>query len=199
MNKISFGQYRAIDLAIMAVILYIVETLTAKAANTWFPEQLFMLSPAIAVICIVMMRWGGYALIHAIVGGAALCLASGASFQQFAIYCAGNCFALVSLVFIKIFGKQKIRESILLTVVYTAAAFIGAQIGRWLVGLLFGGAVDSIIVFVTTDSLSLLFAVVVVLISRKIDGLFEDQKAYLIRTESERRREQSYDNYDNFE
>lgn len=194
MNKISFGQYRAIDLGIMAVILFVAETLTAKAANTWFPEQLFMLSPTVAIICIVMMRWSWFAVIHAVVGGAALCIASGATFQQFAVYCAGNCFALVSLVLIKLLGKQKIRENALISVAYTAAAFFGAQIGRWLVGLLFGGAVDSIVVFVTTDSLSLLFAAVVVLISRKIDGLFEDQKAYLIRTESERWREQSYDN-----
>ncbi len=39
------------------------------------------------------------------------------------------------------------------------------------------------------DSLSLLYAVVVVLISRKMDGLFEDQRNYLIRTEAERRKE----------
>lgn len=196
MKNISFKQYRAIDLVIMAVILFVVETLTAKAANNWFPEQLFMLSPAIAMICIVMMRWGGFAAIHAVVSGAALCLAMGANFQQFMVYCVGNCFSLVSLVLIRVLGKEKIRGNALISVAYTAAAFFGAQIGRWIVGLLFGGAADSLVVFVSTDSLSLLFAVVVVLLSRRIDGLFEDQKAYLIRTESERRREQSYDDFE---
>lgn len=196
MKNISFKQYRAIDLVTMAIIMFVVETFVDKAAYSWFPEQLFMLSPAISLICIVMMRWGGFAAIHAVVAGAAMCLAMGASFQQFMVYCVGNCFSLASLVLIKTLGKQKIKDSILWSIVFVAVAFFGAQIGRWIVGLLFGGAVDSLVVFITTDSLSLLFAVIVVLISRRIDGLFEDQKAYLIRTESERRREQSYDNFE---
>lgn len=65
--------------------------------------------------------------------------------------------------------------------------------------LFFGLTFDSMLAFFTTDCLSLVFAVVVVLISRRIDGLFEDQRAYLIRTESERRRAQSLDNPDDFE
>lgn len=188
MNNISFKQYRAIDLGILAVILFAVEALIAKAAGTWFTGQLYTLSPTIAIVCIVMMRWGGYAAIHAAAGGLAFCIASGASPQQFAIYCAGNCFALVSLLLIKKFGKQKIKDSVLLTILFTVTAFFGVQIGRWLVSLAFGGAVDTIIVFIMTDSLTLVFSVLVVLISRRIDGLFEDQKAYLIRTAEERRR-----------
>lgn len=196
MNNISFKQYRAIDLGILAVILFVAETITAKAASTWFPTEFYMLSPSIAVICIVMMRWSGFAAIHAAVGGAAYCLALGATAQQFVIYCIGNCFALISLILIKALGKQKIKDSVWLTVIFTVLAFVGTELGRGLVGLIFGLAIDSIIAFFTTDSLSLVFAVVVVLISRRIDGMFEDQKAYLIRTESERRRAQSPDNFE---
>lgn len=194
MNNISFKQYRAIDLGIMAVILFVAETLTAKAANSWFPTEFYMLSPSIAVICIVMMRWGGFAAIHAVVGGAAYCLALGASAEQFAVYCIGNCLALIPLILIKTLGKQRIKDSTVLTVIYTVLAFIGAELGRGLVSLIFGAGIDSVLTFLTTDSLSLVFAVVVVLISRRVDGLFEDQRAYLIRTESERRRAQSPDN-----
>ncbi|MBD5128752.1 MAG: hypothetical protein HDT43_02330 [Ruminococcaceae bacterium] len=196
MNNISFKQYRAIDLGILAVILVAAEMITAKAASSWFPAELYMLSPAIALICIVMMRWGGFAAIHAAAGGAAYCLALGASAEQFAIYCAGNCFALISLILIKALGKQKIRDSVVLTIVYTALTYIGTELGRGLVSLIFGMTIDSMLAFFVTDSLSLAFAVVVVLISRRVDGLFEDQKAYLIRTESERRRAQSPDNFE---
>lgn len=196
MNNISFKQYRAIDLGILAVILFVVETLVAKAANSWFPGELYMLSPSIALICIVMMRWSGFAAIHAAVGGFAFCMALGASAEQFAVYCVGNCFALVSLILIKVLGKQKIKDSVWLTIVFTVLAYAGTQLGRWLVSLMFGGAADSVLVYFTTDSLSLVFAVVVVLISRKVDGLFEDQKAYLIRTEAERLRAQSPDNFE---
>ncbi|MCM1164492.1 MAG: hypothetical protein NC299_06160 [Lachnospiraceae bacterium] len=201
MNNISFKQYRAIDLGIMAVILAVVEALTAKAASSWFPMEFYALSPSIAVICIVMMRWGGFAALHAVVGGAAYCLALGASAEQFAVYCVGNCAALVSLVLIKALGKRKIKDSALFTVIFTVLAFVGTELGRGLVSLIFGSPIDSVLRFFATDSLSLVFAVVVVLISRRVDGLFEDQRDYLIRTEAERRRAQSPDNFgsDNFE
>jgi len=150
----------------------------------------------VAVICIVMMRWGGFAAIHAVIGGAAFCLALGATAEQFVVYCIGNCFALVSLILIKVLGKQKIRDRVWLTIIFTVLAFVGTELGRGLVSLIFGLAIDAVLAFFTTDSLSLVFAVVVVLISRRVDGLFEDQKAYLIRTESERRRARSSDNFE---
>ena len=112
------------------------------------------------------------------------------------VYCIGNCFALVSLILIKALGKQKIRDRVWLTIIFTVLAFVGTELGRGLVSLIFGLAIDAVLAFFTTDSLSLVFAVVVVLISRRVDGLFEDQKAYLIRTESERRRARSSDNFE---
>lgn len=193
--NLSFKQYRAIDLTILAVVLGICEFLTAKAAVSWFPSQLYTLSPTIMMVCIVMMRWNGYAAIHAAVGGLVFCLASGAGDKHILIYCLGNCFALSALLLFKAFGKKKIKDKFGYTVLFTLAAFLGAQLGRWLIGLLLGGSPDSIIVFLTTDSLSLLFAVVVVLISRKADGLFEDQKEYLIRVRDERKRKEAEDYY----
>lgn len=195
MGNISFKQYRSIDLAILAVILFVTETLTAKASAVWFPFELYTVSPSIAVICIVMMRWGAYAAIHAAAGGAAFCLALGASAEQYAVYCIGNCLSLISLALIKTLGKQRIRESVPLTLVFTAVTFIGAELGRGLVGVILGLPFDSILAFFTTDSLSLVFSAVVVLISRRTDGLFEDQRAYLIRTEAERRRAQYPDDF----
>lgn len=191
MKQKTFGQYRAIDLGIMAVLLLFFEMITATAATKWFPLELYTLSPTITIVCIVMMRWSGYAVIHAVVGGAAFCFASGASPEQFAIYCIGNCAALVAMLFFKAYGKEQVRSKTLLAVLFAAAAYFGAQLGRWLVALIFGASLDSLVMFLTTDSLSLLFAVVLVLIARRADGLFEDQKAYLIRTEEERRREQN--------
>lgn len=189
MKNISFKQYRGIDLAMWVVILSVFESLTVIAASRWFPGELYTLSQMVAVLCIVMMRWGGYAAIHAVVGGFVFCLVQGASAEQFAVYCVGNCFALIALVFFKTAGKEKVRSKVHFTVLFTAAAFCGAQLGRWLVSLAFGGSFGSIATFFMADSLSLLYAVVVVLISRRVDGLFEDQKSYLIRTEAERRKE----------
>lgn len=191
MKNISVKQYRAIDLCIWTAILFVFESVTALAASRWFPDELYTLSQTVAVLCIVMMRWGGYAVIHAVAGGAAFCLASGGSPGQFAVYCVGNCFALAALLLFKAAGKEKVRQKVHITMIFTAVAFCGAQLGRWLVSLVFGAPFDSLVMFFTTDSLTLLYSVVVVLISRRVDGLFEDQRNYLARTESERRRQEA--------
>lgn len=198
MKQISFRQYRAIDLAILSVILFAAEMITAKAAGEWFPDELYTLSPTAAVICIVMMRWNGYAVFPAIAGGAAYCLALGASFPYYAVYCAGNCFALIAMLLFRISGKEKVREKPVNTLIFTAAAYVGVCLGRGLGTAVISGKniFDAFVSFLTADSLSLVFSAVVVLLARNIDGLFEDQKAYLIRTEAERRRAQSPDPFD---
>lgn len=189
MKNHSFERYRAIDLVIWLVILSVFEYITVMAASKWFPGELYTLSQLVAVLCIVMMRWGGFAVLHAMAGGVVFCLAQGAGAEQLVTYCIGNCFALIALLLFKAVGKEAVRSKVRYTLVFVAAAFCGAQLGRWLVSLIFGGAPGSIASFFMADSLSLLYAAVVVLISRKVDGLFEDQKSYLIRTEAERRKE----------
>ena len=188
--NLSFKQYRAIDLVIMLVILAAAEALITHAATVWFPNEMYVLSPTVAIVCIVMMRWGGFAAIHAAGGGLALCLASGAGLNQIAVYCIGNCFALLALIPLMALGKEKVRSKYWLTVLFTVVAFCGAQIGRWLVGLFFGGSASDIVTFFTTDSLSLVFALLIVLIARRVNGLFEDQLAYLKRTQAERNKQQ---------
>lgn len=190
MKEISFKQYRAIDLGIMTVIIFVFEMLTVFAAK-WFPMESYTLSPTTLMLCIVMMRWDGFAAIHAVAGGLAFCLAGGAKPEQFAVYCIGNCFALAGLILFKVCGKEKVRRKIPLTAVYTVIVFASVQIGRWLVSVCFGSSLDIIVKFFVSDSLSLLFALVGVFIARRMDGLYEDQKAYLIRTEEERMRERN--------
>lgn len=189
MNNISFKQYRAIDLIIWLVILSVFESVTVMAASRWFPGELYTLSQTVAVLCIVMMRWGGYAVFHAVAGGLAFCLVQGASAEQFAVYCVGNCFALAAIALYRVIGKEKVRSKYYWTMLFATVAFCGAQLGRWLVSLAFGGTFGSVVTFFLADSLSLVYSIVVVLIARKVDGLFEDQKSYLIRTEAERRKE----------
>lgn len=186
--NLTFKQYRAIDLTIMGIILLICEFLAATAAAKWFPDELYTLSPTIAVVCIVMMRWNGFAAIHALLGGLAYCLSLGARDERIMVYCIGNCFALLALALFKLLGKEKIRSRYSFTALFTLTAFLGAQVGRWAVSVALGGPIGSFAAFLTNDIITLLFSVVVVLISRKSDGLFEDQKSYLIRTEEERRK-----------
>lgn len=193
--QLSFKQYRTIDLVILLVVLTVAEAVTAVAAKYWFPGEIYVLSPTVAVLCIVMMRWGGFAAIHAAAGGLALCIATGAAPEQYVIYCAGNCFALLGLLWFRFVGKERVRAKLPYSILYTVTVFCGVQLGRWLVGLFFGGAVNDIAGFIASDSLSLIFAVVVVLLTRRLDGVFEDQKSYLIRTQAERDRQAAAKEY----
>ena len=185
--NLSLKQYRAVDLGILGFILAVSEALVSVAAGRWFPDELYVLSPTIAVTAIVMMRWGAYAVLHAFCGGLAYCISSGASPKQFAVYCIGNCFALAALPLLLKLKKDRVRSDALLTALYTAAVFCAVQIGRCLVGLCFGGSPGDFISLFAADSLSLIFAILTVQIARRTDGLFEDQIAYLIRTQAARR------------
>ncbi len=196
--NLSFKQYRAIDLTIMAILLAVSEAIVTTAATKWFPDQLFSVSTTIAVVCIVMMRWSGYAVFHAAVGACVYCLVLGAPAHQFAIYCVGNCGALIALVLFKALGKKKVADKAFFSVLFVLAAYCGAELGRWLMGILVPtgsqeavgtGAREILILFITRDSVSLLFALIAVLISRRMDGLFEDQQSYLLRIKEEERKE----------
>ena len=186
--NLSLKQYRAIDLGLMLLILTGAEALIAHAARSWFPDEIYVLSPTMALVCIVMMRWGGYAAVHAIGGSLAMCAALGAEPKQYAVYCAGTCFALTALLFFRKLKKSEVRNSTKLTLLFTLTAYVSAQLGRWLVGMLMGGTAKDIVQLFATDSLTLLFTVVAVQLARKIDGLFEDQIDYLVRTQSERQK-----------
>ena len=191
MKPITFKQYRNIDLTILAVLVVIFETITTLATNKWFYAQPIAISISLTMICVGMMRWSGYAAINAVIGGFVFCTASGASLEQYGIYCLGNLFALVALLLIKWWGKEKIRNSIPKLMLFVLIAYLGMGLGRWLVSLLFGGDLMALVVYLTTDIITLLFAEVIVVLLRKVDGMIEDQKSYLLRLEEERKEENS--------
>ena len=69
---------------------------------------------------------------------------------------------------------------------FAVTAYMGAVLGRWLVSLLFGGDLTALVVYATTDIISLLFALIVLNLLAKSDGMIEDQKTYLLRLQREK-------------
>jgi len=191
MNQITFKQYRNIDLVIWTVLLVIFETITTFATTKWFAVQAVAISISLALICIVMMRWSGYAAILAVVGGFVYCLASGAEPKQYLIYCIGNLFSLVALLLFKLFDKEKIRTGVWKLVLFVLVAYIGMAIGRGAVTLFFGGDINAFVVFATTDIISLLFAEIILILLRKSEGMIEDQKTYLLRLDREKKEKEN--------
>ena len=180
-RQYSFSQYRGIDLTLFAVILCVSETLIVRAASYWYADQLYTVSVVGAVTAIVLMRWGPWAAIHAGLGGLVFALASGGSARQILIYSAGNMLSLLILLPLRALGKERVRNDSFLSVGFGLAVLLLMQLGRALAAFALGTAFRSCLGFFTTDALSLLFTGVIVWIARRLDGIFEDQKHYLLR------------------
>ena len=184
-RQISFSQYRAIDLSILSVVLVVCQFLTYLATSFWFPEQLYVVSPVAGMTALVMMRWSAWAVIPAGLGGVLFVWMSGGNLQQLLIYAVGNLASLAALVMFKLFGKERIRKESFLAVTFAIAVQLLMQLGRAALAAGLGFPTAACIGFITTDILSGLFTLVIIWVVRRIEGLFEDQKSYLLRIQRE--------------
>ena len=184
-RQISFSQYRTIDLIILGVIMLISQIAIHIAATGWFPDQLYTVSPVAIVVMLVLMRWGPWAAIHAVVGGCVFAYISGGSWQHFVIYGVGNALAVLALIIFKIFGKETVRLSALGTMGFALCVQALMLLGRVAIAMVLRYGWDVCLGFATTDALSILFTVCIAWCIRRIDGLFEDQIHYLLRVQQE--------------
>ncbi len=180
----SFNQYRLIDLGIFAVILIIFESIASKAALS-FTSQPYSISIVSAITCIIFMRWGIWGCFHAALGGFVYCFVTGGAADQYIIYVIGNLFSVAALLLLKRIGPDRVREKVFLSLLLSVLVSLLMQLGRGIVAVVFGASPNMIAGFVFTDSVSTLFAMVITGIVRKLDGVFEDQKSYLIRLNRE--------------
>lgn len=184
-RRISFSQYRAIDLSILAAVLVVCQYLIHLATSFWYPEQLYVVSPVAGMTALVMMRWSGWAAIHAALGGLLYAALSGGSWQQLLIYGIGNLASVLALFMFRIWGKERLRRDGFLSIVFAIATQLLMQLGRAGMAALFGYSAAVCLGFITTDVLSILFTAFIVWVVRRIEGLFEDQKHYLLRIQQE--------------
>ena len=188
-KQISFRQYRAMDLFLFTALLCGCEALITLGATRWFPGEPYTLSITPAVTAIVMVRWGGFAAIPAVLGAVVFCFVSGAALPQYLIYCVGNLASLVLTRFLCGDGWKRLHENVLLTMLCGMTTALLMQLGRLVLGLVLGGSLQVCAGFVTTDTLSTLFAVLIVWIARRLDGMLEEQRHYLHRVAEEMERE----------
>ena len=181
----TWKQYRAIDLSIMALMVAVFEFLIVNAASFWFPDQLYTVSLAAALTSIVYMRWGAWGGIHAVEVGVVYCFFAGGTPEQYVIYCIGNLFSLFAVIVLKAVGKEKVRTG-KLSLVFPLLVLLLMHAGRGAVALVLGAGPGSVVNFFTMDSLSYVFTFVIIWIARRLDGVYEDQKHYLLRINTER-------------
>lgn len=188
-RQLTFREYRNLDLSLFALMLAVSEYVITMAATHWFPGQPFTVSVTGAMCAIVLMRWGVWAGLHAVLGGAVFCFFSGGSAVQFVIYCVGNLGCLGSLLLLRLMDGEQIRKDKLLSICFALATQLLMQAGRALIALIMGTEPASCVGFITTDALSGLFAMVIIYIARQLDGVFENQKLYLIRLQEQQKKE----------
>lgn len=192
-RQLTFRQYRGMDLTMLTGLLVVCESLIVLAATRWFPGEPYTLSLTAAVTAIVMVRWGLWGAIPAGLGALAFCIASGATAGQYLIYIGGNMLALLLARLVRGEGWQKVKGDALTALVYGAASALLMQLGRFLLACVLGTPPATAAGFITTDTLSTLFAALLVWIARRLDGVLEEQRHYLarVREEMEREREQA--------
>lgn len=188
-RQLSFSQYRTIDLTILMVVQALSQTVIHFAATVLYADQLYVVSPIAAVVALVMMRWSGWAAIHAALGGILYALIAGGSWQHVLIYGAGNLLSMAALLMLKWLGKERIRSDALLTILFAFFTQLLMQLGRSAIAALLGYPAGICLGFITTDMLSGLFSVVILWSIRRVEGLFEDQKHYLLRVQREQKSE----------
>ena len=204
---ISIQQYRATDLFIFALILAAFELINFFAVTKWFADSaLFTFSLMVPICVLIMMRWGWPAVLYAAGDGALYCLLLWLQYDGLELafdwyrwlqYGLGNACIAVLLVYFRFVGKERVRGSALLSVLSVVIAWVAVMLGRAAfysvcAGYNFGMAILDVL---ASDFLSLAVGIVVILIMRRLDGMFEDQKSYLKRVDRERKEKMRRDTF----
>lgn len=185
----GLSRYRAIDLTLFAVMLFVFEGIIITASTRWFAGQPYTVSAVPLIVALVLMRWGPWAGVHAVLGGLVFCVFSGADARQYVIYCGGNLFSLGALMVLKALGDENVRQDALKTWLFGIAVMALMFLGRAVLSFFFGAAVTAALGFFTTEAVTVLFTLVILWIVRRLDGVFENQNHYLLRLRQEQEKE----------
>lgn len=181
----SFKQYRSIDLTLFIVMYAVCEFLVIKAATVWFDEP-YSISIMLPLLLVVMIRWDKYSIINAIVYALLFVYFHKGSLNQYLIYLIGNLGFMATLLLVNKVGKEKITKTFINSMGYALVGFLTMELSRGLAAMIISGEGPQVIVeFILTNMLSLVFSIVVIFIVRRVDGLFMDQKKYLLEINSD--------------
>lgn len=169
------------------LIMVAFEMINYFAASSWFEDYAdFNVSVMLLVTILVSVRWNWLAVLFPVVDGAVCCALSSAEPLTYLIYCVGNLFiVLASLLFLAV-PKKKILGKWYFTLLYVLLSYLLMALGRATVSAFCGNNFgDSFIAVIAGEFINLVFAVVGMLIFRRLDGMAEDQKEYILRIKAE--------------
>lgn len=198
---ISLRQYKATDLFLFAIILIIFDLLS-RLATAWLADEvtLYVFSLTVPFVLLVMMRWGWVAIFYAI-GDAVLLTAlnNPTVWESYLAYILGSSAILLLLIPLRLIGKQKVAKKWYFTALFVllgwlilnlVASFVQFLCGESFIGSLIGNMILGV-----HGYLSLAIGMALLLLLRRLDGMFEDQKHYLLRMDRERKELAHIDRY----
>lgn len=193
---ISIKQYRFTDLFVFAVILTVFNLLAHYAPMLIPDGAMFTFTLTVPLVLLIIMRWGWYGAFFAAGDGLLyVALNNPSEWRSYLIYIIGNSFIMLMLLATKFIGKQKIAEKWYLSVLFVTAGWLLVFFGRAVVGACCGINFVSMLSAQLFELLSLFIAILLVLIFRRLDGMFEDQKQYLLRLEEEKKEKMRRDTF----
>lgn len=189
---ISLRQYKLTDLFFFALVLALSDLLVFCATKFWFKDVAdYYISFMLPIALTVIMRWGWVGVFYSVLDGVVLCAMQGGSWQSYVIYIIGNACILAVLLLTKFLGKERIRGKWYFSLLYVVSGWAAVNLALTVAGTCFGENFSALagknFGLGVYGALSLAMAVVTVMILRRLNGMFEDQKHYLIRTDKERK------------
>jgi hypothetical protein len=178
------------DLFLFAIILALSELLGFFAIK-WFPECAnYTFSLMLPITLLVMMRWGWPSIFYAAGCGLLYCALWSAEYQLFITYIVGNSCIGLLLIYLHFVGKERTTKKWYMSAVFVLIGWLIVNLCRSLIYMAFGNSFATTFAsfFALSDNglLALVMGILVIVIMRRFDGMFEDQKAYLKRVDKER-------------
>ena len=196
---ISFRQYCLTDLFLFAVILIAFELILHFAYRAFGQATLFFFSPMPAIVLLVMMRWGWPSVFYAVFDGLLYCLLNlkteGFENSFFAIYIIGNAAIMVLLLMTRFMGRKRIAGKWYFSLLFTVAGWLAVVLGRAIVAACFGKNFLGAVLNQLMEPMTLAISVLIILVMRRLDGMFEWQRGFLKRLDEERKEKMRRDTY----
>lgn len=191
---ISIQQYRLGDLFMFTLIAAIAE-LVCYYSQKWFPDAaIYTLNLMLPVVTLVIVRWGWPGIVLAVAEGALYSVIRGGSWQGYIIYMISNAAIAVELLVLWLIGAERLKKRWYWAFLVVLAGWVAINFTRSCMSVIFYG--DFLTQLATwfgfTDGglLALVMGELIILICRRFDGFFENQKRYLLRLKKEREEEE---------
>ena len=176
-----------LDIILFTAIAILVEWVIYLAAQN-FESATFVLNFYITLSLLVIYRWNWAGWLGSLLMTVGFCLIHGAPWQSYVIYLGGTIALSLFLLYFKKTDKRLIVKTVWGTLMYGIAGFSIVVLTRSLLALLFNGFVwENLLTQAAMEALNLTIGLIILLICRKQNGLFEDMNDYLKRIAQERK------------